>query len=162
MVRDYHMHPQIITKPELFAQFVETARKNGIEEICITDHMPLIGSSLKDRLPAGSVREYCETAKRLKEQYRDVLSVKIGIEIDYHPTVTDQIRRVLDEGEFDWILGSSHLHALPGQDIVKSSKTRTKYAMKMLENTAAAGAAEKPGLRQSDSHMGGYVNEKHI
>ncbi|MBR4767740.1 MAG: PHP domain-containing protein [Lachnospiraceae bacterium] len=94
------MHPQIITKPELFAQFVETARKNGIEEICITDHMPLIGSSLKDRLPAGSVREYCETAKRLKEQYRDVLSVKIGIEIDYHPTVTDQIRRVLEDDGF--------------------------------------------------------------
>ena len=58
VIRDYHMHPQIITKPELFAQFVETARKNGIEEICITDHMPLIGSSLKDRLPADHKENY--------------------------------------------------------------------------------------------------------
>ena len=138
MVRDYHMHPQILTKPELFAQFVETARMNGIEEICITDHMPLIGSSAKDRLPAGSVREYCATAKRLKEHYRDVLSVKLGIEIDFHPTVTDQIERVLDEGEFDWILGSSHLHALPGLEIVKNCKNGTQYTMKMYENTAAA------------------------
>ena len=138
MVRDYHMHPQIVTKPELFEQFVESARARGIEEICITDHMPLIGATAKDRLPAGSVREYCEKAKRLKEEYQDRISVKIGIEIDYHPTITDQIERVLDEGEFDWILGSSHLHALPDLDLIQKCGTRTQYALAMFENTAKA------------------------
>ena len=50
---DYHMHPQIITKPGWAEEFIQKAISTGIEEICFTDHMPFSLSNGKDRIPKG-------------------------------------------------------------------------------------------------------------
>ena len=138
MVRDYHIHSQILQQEELFSVFAETAVKNGIQEICVTDHMPLTGRRDSDRIPQGKVAEYCEKVRKLAESWRGRLSVKAGIEIDYHPSVTEEIDAVLKEGDFDFVLGSSHLHAIPSAEIFRRVRTRREYAAAMLENTIAA------------------------
>ena len=138
MIKDYHIHPQIIQNPSNFDSFVKTALKNGVQEICITDHMPLIGSSAGDRIPHGAVNEYCEKARSFAEKYKSIISVKVGIEIDYHPSITDEIEAVIKHGNFDFILGSSHLHAIEKAKIFESCKTRNQYAEAMLRNTISA------------------------
>lgn len=138
MVKDYHIHPQIIQNPNNFDSFVKTALKNEVQEICITDHMPLLGSSAGDRIPHGAVREYCEKARAFAETYKSLLSVKVGIEIDYHPSITDEVESVIKQGDFDFILGSSHLHAIEKAKAFESCKTRTQYAEAMLRNTKSA------------------------
>ena len=110
MRKDYHMHPTIITRPEYFDQFVQVALEKGIEEICVTDHMPLSFSKESDRLPRGTVAEYCARVREHAKRYEGILTVKCGIEIDYHPTVLDEIEAILEQGSFDYILGSSHMH----------------------------------------------------
>jgi len=110
MIKDYHIHPQIIKDESLFDAFAEEALKKGVQEVCITDHMPLIGSMASDRIPFGKVEEYCEKAKGIADKYQGKLSVKVGIEIDFHPSVMSEIEQVLEEGEFDFILASSHMH----------------------------------------------------
>lgn len=41
MRRDFHTHPQILQQPEAFSAFAETAIQSGVQELCVTDHMPL-------------------------------------------------------------------------------------------------------------------------
>ncbi len=153
MIKDYHLHPQIVQNEKNFDLFAQKALDKGIEEVCITDHMPLIGSAVSDRIPCGRVEEYCFKAQKIQEKYRGTISVKVGIEIDYHPTIINQIEAVLKCGSFDYILGSSHLHAIGELDIWNKSKTRNNYAKFMLENTVSAA---KSGYFNAIAHIDMY------
>lgn len=138
MTKDYHMHPMVVQRPEQFDLFVQKAVAEGIEEICITDHMPLLCSNAKDRIPHGKVKEYCASVRRFAEQYKDKISIKLGIEIDFHPSIKDEIEAVLDAGEFDYILGSSHLHVIKKNEWFQNNVTHNEYAKAMYENTLLA------------------------
>lgn len=137
MIKDYHMHPQIVQNPDAFSDFAKKAIEKGIGEICITDHMPINGLA-GDRIPCGKVKEYCYRVREIADKYKGRLSVKIGIEIDYHPTLRNQIEDVLKIGDFDFTLASSHLHAIKELDIFNLTKTKNNYAKAMLENTISA------------------------
>ncbi len=138
LIKDYHTHPQILQKPELFKDFAKVAIKNGVQEICVTDHMPLSCCNASDRIPAGKVSEYCFRVRELAEQYKGTLSIKCGIEIDYHPTILNEIEAVLKAGDFDYVLGSSHLHAIKPLNIFEKAETQNNYAKLMFENTISA------------------------
>ncbi len=147
MVKDYHFHPQIIQHSDKFKEFAEVAIQNGVEEVCITDHMPLIGNIQADRIPHGKVAEYCRRAREIADKYKGRLSVKCGIEIDYHPSHRDQIEAVLKAGQFDYVLGSSHLHVMDG---LHTAKTHNDYAKAMFENTISAA---KSGYFSAIAHL---------
>lgn len=150
MIKDYHMHPAVLQNPEQFDLFVQKALAEGIEEICITDHMPLSCSIAKDRIPHGKIKEYCTTVRRLAEQYRNEISIKVGIEVDFHPSVKEEIDAVLDAGEFDFLLGSSHLHVIKSKEWFQNNVTHTEYAKAMYENTILA---VQSGLFDSIAHV---------
>ena len=110
MRRDYHIHPTVLQTPERFDEFVSAALAKNIKEICVTDHMPLSISKASDRIPHGCVKKYCERVRELAKKYEGTIDIKCGIEIDYHPTVKNEIEAVLLEGDFDLVLVSSHMH----------------------------------------------------
>lgn len=70
MRKDYHIHPTILRKPEQFALFVENALSKNIEEICVTDHMPLSISNASDRIPKGMVGDYCRAVQEMAKNTR--------------------------------------------------------------------------------------------
>ena len=150
MIKDYHMHPMVVQKPEQFDLFVQKAITEGIEEICITDHMPLLCSSAKDRIPHGKIKEYCTSVRRFAEQYKNRISIKLGIEIDFHPSVKNEIDAVLDAGEFDYVLGSSHLHVIKQHEWFQNNVTYNEYAKAMFENTILAAQS---GLFDAIAHV---------
>ena len=129
------MHPQVLTAPEQLELFVQQALQKNIGEICVTDHMPLSISHAHDRLPHGSVGKYCARIRELAKRYEERIKIKCGIEIDYHPRALREIECVLEQGEFDYVLGSSHLHVF-----VKnySDYTRNGFARAALENAIMA------------------------
>lgn len=131
------MHPNVTRDPLCFDAFAVQALAMGIEEVCITDHMPLSVSSARDRIPKGHVEEYCQIVRNIAKQYKGQLSVRLGIEIDYHPDFTDEIEAVLDAGAFDYVIGASHLHIMR-QDIFSTIKTHNEFARATLENTILA------------------------
>ena len=137
MRTDYHMHPMITQKPERFDEFAKKALAIGIEEVCITDHMPLSISNAADRIPAGKVGEYCRNVREAAERYEGKLSVKLGIEVDYHPAFVREIEDVLAQGDFDFVLGSTHMHLFLA-DQLDGRLSREEFARRALENTLAA------------------------
>ena len=93
MKKDYHLHPRILDPSNAFENFIHVALDNGIKEICITDHMPLSVSNAGDRIPNGQIKAYCRRVRELAKRCEDMISIKCGIEIDYHPSVLDEIQR---------------------------------------------------------------------
>ena len=148
--KDYHMHPMVIQAPERFDEFVQSALRKNIGEICITDHMPLSLSDAPDRIPSGSVGEYCARVRELAKRYEGIISIKCGIEIDYHPSVMDEVERALDAGDFDFVLGSSHMQIFVSD---YSKYSFNDFAKLALENSIRAAES---GLFSAIAHPDMY------
>jgi len=149
MRKDYHMHPRVIEGYERVEKFIETAINNNFDEICITDHMPLSISSAADRIAKGKVSEYYKKVRDLSEIYKDKISIKCGIEIDYHPSVIGEIEEVLSQGEFDFVLGSTHMQ-LFAPHLFDGNHKYTEFADLAWENTLLAA---KSGYFTTISHL---------
>ena len=138
--------------------------------------MPLLCSQAKDRIPHGKVAEYCATVREFAKQYGNKISIKLGIEIDFHPSVKDEIEAVLDAGQFDYVLGSSHLHVIKAKEWFQNNMTYNEYARAMFENTIlAAESGYFDAIAHVDMHRrifarkdkfplidDGYLEELHV
>ena len=151
--RDGHMHPNLLKKPWQGREFIEHAIELGFREIVFTDHMPFtVTGDEHDRIPFGKVGEYCAEVKRLSEEYADRIRILTGIEIDYHPDCTSEIEEILSAGEFDVILGSTHLD-IKGFHVPFEKLTRGEFARLVLENYLAAA---KSGYFHVITHLDVY------
>lgn len=110
---DYHIHANVLHPDSKAEDFIMRAIEVGLDEMCITDHAPFPQFKAGDRIPEGATGRYCARVRELAEKYSDRIRIKCGMEIDYHPTLIPQIEEVLSEGDFDYVIGSSHLH-IPG------------------------------------------------
>ena len=138
MRKDYHMHPQIIRGQEYFDAFAAQAIARGLDEICVTDHMPLSTVQARDRIPAGRVEDYCRAVRLAARRWEDRLSVKLGIEIDYHPDYLEEIDAVLRAGQYDFVVGSVHLHLNGQWNIFSRLSAFNEYAEETLKWTVEA------------------------
>ena len=150
MKKDYHLHPNIINNPEQHEKFIEIAIQKGLDEICFTDHMTLSISNAKDRIPRGMVKEYCKRVREASRKYEGIISIKCGIEIDYHPSVLSEVEAILGDGEFDFILGSSHMHLFTSE---YSNCTFNDFAARSIENSTKAAES---GYFDAISHLDMY------
>lgn len=88
--------------------YVERAIDIGLAEIGFSDHMPLLhtfDSTLTmswDELPF-----YIADVKKLKEEYRRI-EIKLGIEVDYVKGREAELKSLIDDFDFDYVLGSVH------------------------------------------------------
>lgn len=128
------MHPNLLKVPQQADLFINKAIELEFDEICFTDHMPFsVTGDEVDRIPFGKVKEYCYKVKEKAEKYKGKITIKTGIEIDYHPDCVKEIENVLKDGEFDYVIGSSHLN-IKGFNIPFERTTRTMFARMVLEN----------------------------
>ena len=135
MRKDYHLHPTVLTDSKKIEMFIQKALEKNIKEICVTDHMPLSISKASDRIPRGMIREYCHRVCEISKIYENRICIKCGIEIDFHPSVISEVEQVLEEGEFDFILASSHMHLFINN---YSRYTFNDFAALALENSIKA------------------------
>ena len=135
MRKDYHMHPTVVSSPEKVDSFIKSALSKGIQEVCFTDHMPLSVSKASDRIPNGMVGGYYRKVREIAKRYESQIRIKCGIEIDFHNSVMPEIERVLEEGDFDFILASSHMHVFEKE---YSKYTFNDFASMAIENSIKA------------------------
>ena len=110
---DYHMHTKLCGHAvgEMF-EYVEAAIANNLDEIGFSDHMPMV--YLPSYLPLDeycmSVEElplYVQAVKQLQEDYPNLV-IKLGIEADYYEGKDQEIKNLINQAEFDYVLGSVH------------------------------------------------------
>ena len=115
MLCDFHIHTDFSgdssTKPKLQ---VERAIAMGMDILCLTDHMD-IGQIAEGGKPMEfSVPEYQTAMERLKQQYKDRIQVRMGMELGLEPKYKEAIQMASKSASFDYILGS--IHIIDGMD----------------------------------------------
>lgn len=111
---DYHTHhARCGHAVGTLEDYVQSAVRLGLEEIGLSDHMPLIHVDPADyypdmAMPLDELPRYVEEALRLKEKYRDRIRVRVGLEADYIEGYEEQIARIAESYPWDYVIGSVH------------------------------------------------------
>ena len=114
---DAHMHTSFSTDSSApVSSMLDCAVARGLKAVCITDHMdldfpPQEGEdvSADPQLFQFDIEEYFRVLLRLKEEYKDRLEVRIGIELGLQSHLGDRYKELLARYPFDFVIGSIHL-----------------------------------------------------
>ncbi len=106
---DYHVHESHSgdAKEATVPLYIEAAESRGIEEVCFTTHLITSGPDKDWSIQEEEIPGYIEPILKLNET-TDVI-LKPGLEIDYIPGNQRIVERILEEYNWDYILGSVHL-----------------------------------------------------
>ncbi len=109
MLTDSHIHTPLCKHAVgEAADYIETARKNSIPEICFTDHVPAPdGYDQKHRMTIDQFPLYRDTVRELSRQ-GGTPAILFGIEADYYNGCEKFLDPWLAEQEFDLVIGSIH------------------------------------------------------
>jgi histidinol-phosphatase (PHP family) len=110
---DYHTHNYLcrhaVGKLE---EYVLSAIDKGLEQIGLSDHMPLLHVSPEDYPDSGMSMEelprYVEECFFLKDKYKDRISVRVGLEGDFVEGYEEQIGAIVHGYPWDYMIGSVH------------------------------------------------------
>ena len=121
MLTDYHVHLRPDDAgPESAAEFFtpanaeryrEVAAERGIEELGVAEHVYRFSAALDvwrhplwERYAIDDLDAYCSFV-------REQTDLKLGIEADFVPGREDQMRSLLEERDWDYVIGSIHFIA---------------------------------------------------
>ncbi len=108
---DYHVHTRLCGHARgSVEEYVEAALRQGLREICFTDHIPLpgFGRGLPGlRMNARDTERYFASLERARTAYREI-TILTGIEADYYEGCEEYLRRFLGRYPLDLVLMSVH------------------------------------------------------
>lgn len=122
---DYHMHTWFSADSEANPrEHILKAIEEGLEEICFSDHRDFHYPYCPFEL---DVENYFHEIKLLKEEYKDQIKIKIGVEIGLDLDYIDEINEFIDSYDFDYVIGSIHvIHQTEFYDPADFFKGKTK------------------------------------
>lgn len=109
MLSDCHMHTKFSldsdAEPE---EMIKSAIEKELEAICITDHEDH-DYICEGKIWTFPVEQYFACMKELKEKYRKMIQIRIGVEIGLQPHLGEYYRNYVRKAPFDFVIGSVHL-----------------------------------------------------
>ncbi|OMD54335.1 histidinol-phosphatase HisJ [Paenibacillus odorifer] len=111
---DYHTHHErcghAVGKLE---EYVHRGIELGLQQLGLSDHLPLIHVDPASyypemAMPMAELPRYVEECLTLKERYRGVIDLRVGLEADYIEGYEEQIREILSPYPWDYLIGSVH------------------------------------------------------
>ena len=109
MKTDAHMHSSFSYDAEVCPKkMIEASIQKGLKAICFTDHYDKDDDQWGEGEQIFDVDEYFTTMPRLREQYRDQIEVRIGVELGLRPHLAEYYSRFVPKYPFDMVIGSVH------------------------------------------------------
>jgi histidinol-phosphatase (PHP family) len=107
---DYHMHTPLcghaIGEP---ARYVNHAIEVGLQEIGFSDHAPFVVRDLPGiTMTMDELPQYYRMIEAVQAQYKNDISVRMGIEADFIPGYEEKTKKILDDYPYDYVIGSVH------------------------------------------------------
>ncbi len=106
---DYHVHTSFCNHANgTMKEYVKHAISAGLSEMGFADHNPL-PHYIKNpyRMLPEDLQTYFNIICDLKNQFPQI-RIKVGIELDYIEGAMDYLKKLLEENDFDYIIGSVH------------------------------------------------------
>jgi histidinol-phosphatase (PHP family) len=128
-----HIHTIFSDGASSILDYCEAAILKGFTEIAFTDHLTIRpdGSAEPHSLNELKLENYVREVRKISEKYRDKLTVRLGIEVDYILGNEEILEKVLGSYEFDLIIGSVHF---VDEICIDSSKDRALMEKEVREN----------------------------
>ncbi|MBO5339870.1 MAG: histidinol-phosphatase [Oscillospiraceae bacterium] len=92
-------------------EYVLRAIQCGIRHMGFSDHMPLAFSDGHEsyfRVPIAQVEDYMQTTRALAEKYKDKLTLSVGFEMEYYPSVFDHMLRLAKSYGCEYLILGQH------------------------------------------------------
>ncbi len=104
---DYHLHTNYSIDSQVsIMNRVKWAVENGINEICLTDHM-----EREFREVNYNVHDFAKYKREIQEAqefYGDKIKIKFGMELGLIPHLHKTAKEIVKNYDFDFIIGSTH------------------------------------------------------
>ncbi|MBO3799948.1 MAG: histidinol-phosphatase [Candidatus Brockarchaeota archaeon] len=107
---NYHIHTVFSDGSSSITDYCKTAIQRGFEEIAFTDHLTVFpdGSTETHSLNTLKIEDYVREVKAASGKYRDRVTIRLGVEVDYIPGNEEIVERILKNYDFDLVIGSVH------------------------------------------------------
>jgi histidinol-phosphatase (PHP family) len=107
---DYHIHTTFSDGSGSVAECVEHAIAAGLPEIGIADHISPVQPTPWEMptIPLAQLDRYVAEVRDAASSY-DEITVLLGVEADYVPQHEVQLRALLDDWPFDYVIGGVHM-----------------------------------------------------
>lgn len=92
-------------------EYVKKALSLGSTKLVFTDHAPFPENPFQNRMAIEELPEYISVLQRLKEKYKGVLDIQIGLEIEYIPDYRNYYQKLKEN--VDILLLGQHFSLLP-------------------------------------------------
>jgi histidinol-phosphatase (PHP family) len=105
---DYHIHtPFCKHATGEIELYVERALEIGLEEIGFSDHMPVMPEP-QFCMGYEDVDRYIDRVHELQSRYAGQIIIRLGCEMDMVLEKQGEIRALIDNAQFDYVIGSLH------------------------------------------------------
>jgi len=112
---DYHLHTNHSDGRSTMEEYILRALELKLEELCFTDHYE-INADIEDSVFEDTdVDEYVNEFNHMKNKYGHLINLRLGIEIGFRPEVVEQVKELLSNYKFDFVIGACHV--IDKQDI---------------------------------------------
>jgi len=114
MLIDYHVHNHYsVDSSQNTIDLVKHAQKKGLSEICITNHIESFpegggDGSFTYEEAIGRFTEIKNEIDTIQKDFPDIV-IKFGAELEYIEEWMPEMKRLIDDIEFDFLIGSIHV-----------------------------------------------------
>lgn len=112
ILADFHTHTHLSTDSDALPRLqVEAAIRAGMRYMCFTDHQDIDYPEVYEG-PGQflvNMEQYQRELSPLVEEYRDRISLHLGIELGLQPHLTKEIPAFAASYPFEFIIGSTHV-----------------------------------------------------
>ncbi len=91
-------------------EYVRKAIQQGVNHLGFSDHAPFPDFVYGFRMKMQELGEYITELERLREKYRDILEISIGLEIEYLPWYESYYHSLFKEMKIDYLLLGQHFY----------------------------------------------------
>ncbi|SNS86570.1 histidinol-phosphatase (PHP family) [Anaerovirgula multivorans] len=106
---DFHVHSSYSPDASMtMEEAVLSAIKNGIKEICFTDHIDYDYPEC-DLSFEFSYKDYFDAIELYKKKYEDKIVIRKGIEMGLQPHILDKCSTDIVKHNFDFVIASIHV-----------------------------------------------------
>lgn len=111
MITSYHCHSRWSDGEGEIADFVRRAQEIGLDEVGLSDHYVLTPDRTAKTwaMPLDALNEYVMAVQAAAEESGPDLVVRLGVEADYIPETARELKDLLAEYPFDYVIGSVHI-----------------------------------------------------
>lgn len=114
ITHNYHVHTHRCKHAKgQDRDYVEAAIQAGFTEIAFTDHSPwplLAQEKGLIRMKLAMLPDYVNSLRQLREEYKDRISIKIGLECEYFADRSEWLKDTIKQYKLDYVILGNHFH----------------------------------------------------